>query len=70
MKFIIMVRELAAPDPISGVGGLVLGAAGPVQEPLLVGLLPSGVRGSAVRWPGGFAAPSLPAAQADVRVDG
>lgn len=39
MKLIIMVRELAARGPASGAGGLVL-------EPLLVGLLPPGVRGS------------------------
>lgn len=39
MKLIVMVRELAAPDLVSGMGGLL-------QEPLLVGMLPTSVRGS------------------------
>lgn len=43
MKLIIMGRELAAPDPVSGMGGLV-------QEPQLVGVLLTSVpsSGSAV----------------------
>lgn len=49
----------------------MLGAVGLVQEPLFMGMLPTGVHGSgSTMAPFFFLASSLLAAQADVQIDG
>lgn len=70
MKLLIMGRELAAPDPVSGTGGV--GAGGPAHGVLLTSVPSSGsavVSGFLVGFWLVFGSSFLPA-QADVDIDG